>query len=52
MKPGAVFHPIRVSTSGRTQGPSLFHYLELLGKERSLKRMRGTVRMLTQLHQS
>ena len=51
LKPGAVFHPIRVSTSGRTQGPSLFHYLEVLGKERSLKRMRDTARMLTGLHQ-
>jgi glutamyl-tRNA synthetase len=39
---GAVFHPLRVATSGRTQGPSLFHYLEVLGKERVVKRIEKT----------
>jgi nondiscriminating glutamyl-tRNA synthetase len=40
MKTSLVFHPVRVSVSGRTQGPSLFHMLEVLGKEKSLARMK------------
>jgi len=40
IKNAAVFHPVRVSVSGRTRGPSLFHMLEVLGKERVLNRMK------------
>jgi len=36
---GKVFHPLRVSTSGRTQGPSLFTQLEILGKSEVLSRI-------------
>ncbi|MCB4791357.1 MAG: glutamate--tRNA ligase [Elusimicrobia bacterium] len=36
---GKVFHPLRVAVSGRTQGPSLFHMMEILGKEKTLKRI-------------
>lgn len=36
---GALVHPVRVAVSGRAEGPSLFHMLELLGRERVLKRM-------------
>ncbi|MBN1621873.1 MAG: glutamate--tRNA ligase [Endomicrobiales bacterium] len=36
---GKVFHPLRVAVSGRTQGPSLFHMMELLGKDKVLKRI-------------
>lgn len=39
VKNAAIFHPVRVAVSGRTQGPSLFHMLEVLGKESVLKRM-------------
>lgn len=39
IKTGQVFHPVRVAVSGRTKGPSLFHMLEVLGKDRSLKRI-------------
>ncbi|OGR54674.1 MAG: glutamate--tRNA ligase [Elusimicrobia bacterium RIFCSPLOWO2_02_FULL_39_32] len=42
IKTGAVFHPLRVATSGRTQGPSLFHYMEVLGKEKVLRRLEKT----------
>ncbi len=42
IKTGAVFHPVRVATSGRTQGPSLFHYLEVLGKDKSIARIQKT----------
>ena len=37
-----VFHPIRVAISGRTQGPSLFHMMEVMGKDEVLKRIQQT----------
>ncbi|GHT51552.1 glutamate--tRNA ligase [Endomicrobiia bacterium] len=39
IKTGQVFHPIRVAISGRTQGPSLFHMMELMGKEEVVRRI-------------
>ena len=39
IKTNQVFHPIRVSVSGRTVGPGLFEMLEVLGKEKVLKRI-------------
>lgn len=47
IKNAAVYHPVRVSVSGRTQGPSLFHMLEVLGRDRSLQRIRQTVEKLS-----
>ncbi|HBB67855.1 MAG: glutamate--tRNA ligase [Elusimicrobia bacterium GWA2_56_46] len=38
-KAGAVFHPVRVAVSGRTEGPTLFRMIEYLGREESLKRL-------------
>ncbi|MDR3049576.1 MAG: glutamate--tRNA ligase [Elusimicrobiota bacterium] len=40
LKTGQVFHPIRVAVSGRTQGPSLFHLMELLGKNETNRRIK------------
>lgn len=39
VKNGAVFHPLRVAVSGRTEGPSLWHMVEFLGKKRTLERI-------------
>lgn len=39
VKNGAIFHPLRVSVSGRTEGPSLWHMVEFLGKTRALERI-------------
>ncbi|MDR3275464.1 MAG: glutamate--tRNA ligase [Endomicrobium sp.] len=39
IKTGQVFHPIRVAISGRTQGPSLFHMMELMGKDEVVRRI-------------
>jgi|ERR1043166_3259478 glutamyl-tRNA synthetase len=33
-KTGDLVHPARVAVSGRTIGPSLYHMLEVMGKER------------------
>ncbi len=46
LKAGQVFHPLRVSVSGRTTGPSLFEMLELLGKDRVLARLDYAAREL------
>lgn len=43
IKTGQVFHPIRVAVSGRTQGPSLFHMMEVMGKDEVLKRIQLTI---------
>jgi nondiscriminating glutamyl-tRNA synthetase len=46
VKNAAVFHPVRVSVSGRTQGPSLFHMLEVMGKPEVVSRLRKTAEKL------
>jgi nondiscriminating glutamyl-tRNA synthetase len=40
VKNGAIFHPLRVAISGRTEGPSLWHMVEYLGKPRTLQRIK------------
>lgn len=45
-KTGDLVHPARVAASGRSVGPSLYHMLEVMGKDRVLKRFE---RMITQL---
>jgi len=42
LKPGQVFHPLRAAVSGRTDGPTLFLMLELLGRETVVARLRKT----------
>ncbi len=37
-KTAALVHPARVAVSGRTVGPSLYHMLEVMGRERVLRR--------------
>jgi glutamyl-tRNA synthetase len=39
VKPAALIHPCRVAVSGKAIGPSLFHMLEVLGKDRVLQRL-------------
>jgi glutamyl/glutaminyl-tRNA synthetase len=47
-KTGDLVHPARVAVSGRTVGPSLYHMLEVMGKERVLARFdRVTERVST-----
>jgi glutamyl-tRNA synthetase len=43
LKTGQVFHPIRVAISGRTQGPSLFHMMELMGRDEVIRRINVTI---------
>jgi nondiscriminating glutamyl-tRNA synthetase len=46
VKNGAIFHPLRVSVSGRTEGPSLWHMVEFLGKARTLDRLQKAQKLL------
>ncbi|MDR0676182.1 MAG: glutamate--tRNA ligase [Elusimicrobiota bacterium] len=39
LKTGQVFHPVRLATSGKMKGPSLFHYLEILGRKKAIERI-------------
>ncbi len=39
LKVGALIHPARLAVSGRSVGPSLYHLLEVLGKDRVLSRL-------------
>jgi glutamyl-tRNA synthetase len=41
LKPGQVFHPLRAAVSGRTEGPTLFLMLEIMGKEQVLARLKA-----------
>ena len=40
VKAGELIHPCRVAVSGKSHGPSLYHMLEVLGRERVLARLR------------
>jgi glutamyl-tRNA synthetase len=39
VKVGALVHPTRVACTGKTIGPSLYHLMEILGKEKVLQRL-------------
>ena len=39
VKAGGLVHPTRLACTGKTAGPSLYHLLEVLGKERVLHRL-------------
>jgi glutamyl-tRNA synthetase len=42
-KTGELIHPTRLAISGRSVGPSLYHMLEVLGRDRVLARLEKTV---------
>ena len=39
VKAGPLVHPTRLACTGNTAGPSLYHLLEILGKDRVLARL-------------
>ena len=39
VKAGVLVHPCRLAVTGNTAGPSLYHLIEVLGKEKSIARM-------------
>jgi len=40
IKPALLIHPIRLAVSGMSLGPSLFHLMEILGREICIRRLR------------
>ena len=46
-KPGRLMFPLRVALSGRAHGPDLGDILRLLGRERSIARVRGLITMIS-----
>ncbi len=51
-KPAFLIHPLRILTSGVGFGPSLYHMLEVLGKETVLRRLRNGVERVNARKQS
>jgi glutamyl-tRNA synthetase len=43
-KTGELIHPARLAVSGRSVGPSLYHMLEVMGRERVLARLERTIK--------
>ncbi|MGA1194114.1 MAG: glutamate--tRNA ligase [Kiritimatiellia bacterium] len=43
IKPADLIHPVRIAVSGQPGGPSLFHLLEVIGRDRVLARMARAV---------
>ena len=43
LKPRLAFGPVRIAVTGRRISPPLFESLELLGRDRSLARLRGAL---------
>ena len=39
VKAGVLVHPVRLAATGNPSGPSLYHLLEVIGKEKTLARM-------------
>jgi glutamyl-tRNA synthetase len=39
VKMGLIVHPVRLACSGRTVGPSLYHLMEVLGREEVVRRL-------------
>jgi glutamyl-tRNA synthetase len=46
VKTGVLIHPTRLAVTGNPHGPSLYHLLEVLGKEKSLARIDRAIRAL------
>ncbi|HEY0316822.1 MAG TPA: glutamate--tRNA ligase [Solirubrobacterales bacterium] len=47
VKPGRLYQPIRVAITGSSVSPGIFESLAVLGRERSLERIRGAVERLS-----
>jgi glutamyl-tRNA synthetase len=43
---GKLIHPTRLALSGKVVGPGLFEMMELLGKDRVVRRLRTAVDMM------
>jgi glutamyl-tRNA synthetase len=46
-KLGNIAQPVRVSITGKTESPGIFEVLEILGKEKTLKRLEKAIKTIT-----
>jgi glutamyl/glutaminyl-tRNA synthetase len=46
VKAGVLIHPTRLTVTGNPHGPSLYHLLEVLGKEKSLARIEKALKCM------
>jgi glutamyl-tRNA synthetase len=46
VKVGVLIHPTRLATTGHPHGPSLYHLLEVLGREKVLARIERALPVL------
>ncbi len=47
VKVGVLVHPVRLATTGKGIGPSLYHLLEVLGKDRVFERMDRAISLIS-----
>jgi glutamyl-tRNA synthetase len=43
VKPGVLVHPLRLACTGKSIGPSLYHLMEILGRDKVLKRIDAAI---------
>ena len=46
VKAGVLVHPTRLACTGKTIGPSLYHLMEVLGRERVLRRLDAALALM------
>ncbi|PYJ61948.1 MAG: glutamate--tRNA ligase [Verrucomicrobia bacterium] len=46
VKAGALVHPTRLACTGKTAGPSLYHLLEVLGKDKVMQRLQRALTVM------
>ncbi len=46
VKVGVLVHPVRLACTGKTVGPSLYHLMEVLGRERVLHRLEQAIAVI------
>jgi glutamyl/glutaminyl-tRNA synthetase len=49
VKVGVLIHPTRLAVTGNPHGPSLYHLLEALGKEKVMKRIERAVEQMDKI---
>lgn len=47
LKPAALVHPLRLSTTGTSFGPSLYHLMEIIGKDACMRRIKRAALRIT-----
>jgi glutamyl-tRNA synthetase len=47
---GKIAQPVRVALSGKTVSPGIFEVIEVLGKERTLKRLNDAIKYISEKH--